>query len=400
MHRRVVVTGLGVISPLGNDAETFWQQLLAGRSGIGPVRAFDTREYEIHVGAEAWDFESPDRTTRCLAMALVASREALAQAGFAPDEAGAMGVALGTTVGEGDAFEALNAFALTQALTEAPAAWLDRFPAAHLAADLAAAVGAAGPVNLFPTACSAGNYALGHAWDLLRTGAVEVMLAGGADPFSQNVFTGFHHLRNLAPDHPRPFSAGRIGLTLAEGAGMLVLETLDHCLARGARPLAEILGFGLSCDANHRIAPDPEGMGASRAMWQALAEAGLAPEAIDHVSAHGTGTVLNDKIETLAIHRVFGARTATLPVVALKGALGHTLGAASALEAIACVRALGAQCLPPTLHAALDDPECALDLRGASRDLPLRVVMNNSYAFGGNNACMILGLPPEVACES
>jgi 3-oxoacyl-[acyl-carrier-protein] synthase II len=276
-----------------------------------------------------------------------------------------------------------------------PPAVLAQVPAASIPANVAAAFGFGGPNLLVPTACAAGNYAIARGLDWIRLGRADVLLAGGADPFSQIAFTGFHKLSSMAPDVPRPFSAGRAGMMVGEGAGVLVLETLEAARARGARIYAEVCGYGLSCDAHHMTAPHPEGAGARAAMTRALADAGVAPGDVGYVSAHGTGTEANDKAESLALRAVFGDDPP--PMSSIKGALGHTMGAASALEAIATALAVHHGVLPPTANWLEADPACDVDcVPNAPREAALAVALSNGYAFGGNNAVIVLAKPDRA----
>jgi 3-oxoacyl-[acyl-carrier-protein] synthase II len=251
-----------------------------------------------------------------------------------------------------------------------------------------------GPNLTIPTACAAGNYALGWAFEQIQSGAADVMLAGGADAFSRLAFTGFSRLRALSPDVCRPFDRNRQGLLLSEGAGVLVLERLEHAQARGAQIYAEMLGYGLSADAHHITAPHPDGAGAALAMRRALQRAQLAEKDFSpyYINAHGTGTPHNDKAETLAIKSLFGERAYQIPVSSIKALTGHAMGAASAMEAIACILSLHHGILPPTWNYQEPDPECDLDyVPNAPREMLPRVVLNNSYGFGGNNSCVVFG---------
>jgi 3-oxoacyl-[acyl-carrier-protein] synthase II len=249
-----------------------------------------------------------------------------------------------------------------------------------------------GPNLTIPTACAAGNYALGWAFEQIQSGAADVMLAGGADAFSRLAFIGFSRLHALSPDVCRPFDRNRQGLLLSEGAGVLVLESEAHARKRRARIYAEMLGYGLSADAHHITSPHPEGAGAALAMKRALQRAQRTPDEVDYINAHGTGTPHNDKAETLAIKGLFGKRAYQIPISSIKALTGHAMGAASAIEAIACVLSLHHGILPPTWNYQEPDPECDLDyVPNAPREAQPHVVLNNSYGFGGNNACVVFG---------
>jgi 3-oxoacyl-[acyl-carrier-protein] synthase II len=244
---------------------------------------------------------------------------------------------------------------------------------------------------MIPTACAAGNYAIGYGFDLIRTGRVDLVLAGGADAFSRITYTGFARLGAIAPVRCQPFDKNRRGMVPGEGAALLVLESLDAARARGATIYAEVLGYGLSCDAHHMTAAHPEGEGAVRAMTMALKDSKVNLEAVDYISAHGTGTPTNDRMEAIALRTLFRDRAPTLPMSSIKSMLGHTMGAASAIEAAACALALQTGVVPPTINHETPDPECAVDcVPNQARELHPRVLLNNAYAFGGNNASLCL----------
>lgn len=411
MPPRVVITGLGAVSPLGLGADALWEGLLAGRSGIAEIDMFDTGEYGVKRGGvvqgfdpRAWmDADLADRAGRASQYAVAATAMALADAGLGRGEGldpARVGVAMGTTGAEIHPLE-LAMVAAHRPGEAADAATLDptqlaRVPAQAIPALAAAAFGFAGPNALVPTACAAGNYAIARGLDWIRLGRADVVVAGGADPFSQVAFTGFHKLNTMAPDVPRPFSADRKGMMVGEGAGALVLERLDRALARGARIYAEVRGYGLSCDAHHMTAPHPEGAGARRAMAEALADAGVAPAEVGWVCAHGTGTGANDAAESLALRAVFGPDAP--PMSSIKGALAHTMGAASALEAIAAALAVHHGMVPPTANWLAADPACDVDcVPNAPRAADVRVAISNAYAFGGNNAVIVLARPEAGA---
>jgi 3-oxoacyl-[acyl-carrier-protein] synthase II len=266
--------------------------------------------------------------------------------------------------------------------------FIEQYPCHVIAAHVASELGLAGPNLVIPTACAAGNYALAHASDAIRHGEAEVMLAGGADAFSRITYTGFARLGAIAPERCQPFDKHRKGMVPGEGAAILVLERRDRAMARGATIYAELVGYGLTCDANHMTAP--QGDGAARAMQIAMADAGVRPDEIGYISAHGTGTLINDRVETAAVKQAFGEAAYAVPMSSIKSMLGHTMGAASAIEAAACTLAVRDNRIPPTMNHETADPECDLDyVPNAARDVPLELSMNNAYAFGGNNASVI-----------
>ena len=399
MKPRIAVTGLGLVTPVGAGREEVWEGLLAGRSGFAPVESFDTRAFSVHLGAEVRGFRAepyirrlaPDALGRASQMAIAAARMALEDAGLdaaalAPERAG---VAMGTTSGEPREVERFDDRYLAGELDRVGAEFISLYPCHMIAAHVARELGFAGPNAMIPTACAAGNYAIAHAMDVLRAGRAELMLAGGADAFSRITYTGFARLGAIAPERCQPFDRNRKGMIPGEGAAVLVLEPLERALARGARIYAELAGYGLSCDAHHMTAAHPEGDGAARAMQRALADAEARPEDVSYISAHGTGTPTNDRLETLAVKRVFGEAARRTPMSSIKSMIGHTMGAASAIEAAVCALAVAEDRIPPTMN--LEEPEDDLDyVPNAARDTRVRLAMNNAYAFGGNNASVIL----------
>jgi 3-oxoacyl-[acyl-carrier-protein] synthase II len=244
---------------------------------------------------------------------------------------------------------------------------------------------------MIPTACAAGNYAIGYGFDVIRTGRADSILAGGADPFSRITYMGFARLGAIAPDRCQPFDKNRQGMIPGEGAAILVLEALDAARARGARIYAEVLGYGVSCDSHHMTAAHPQGDGAMRAMAAAMRDSGVSLLDIDYISAHGTGTPTNDRVESLAVRRLFGEQADKIPMSSIKSMIGHTMGAASAIEAAACALAIDTGIVPPTMNYEVPDPECDLDyVPNQARRIDPRVVLNNAYAFGGNNASLCM----------
>jgi 3-oxoacyl-[acyl-carrier-protein] synthase II len=296
---------------------------------------------------------------------------------------------MGTTSGEPREVEKLDDRIQAGEVDRVGPEFLSLYPCHMIAAHVARELGFAGVNTMIPTACAAGNYALAHALDMLRAGRADLMLAGGADAFSRITYTGFARLGAIAPERCQPFDRNRKGMIPGEGAAVLVLEPLERALDRGARIYAELAGYGLSCDAHHMTAAHPEADGAARAMERALADVGAAPSEVSYVSAHGTGTPTNDRLEILAVKRVFGEAAPGIPMSSIKSMIGHTMGAASAIEAAVCALAVAEDRIPPTMN--MDDPEEGLDfVPNVARELPVRMAMNNAYAFGGNNASVIL----------
>lgn len=395
---RVVVTGIGLVTSVGVGVDAFWRALLAGASGISTVESFDTSRYSVHIGGEVKNFDPrgyverlrPNAMGRASQLAIAAARLALKDAGLDPVALDPLttGVSMGTTSGEPSLIEVFNDKDLAGSRDTIGPEFIEQYPSHVIAAHLASEFGFAGPNIVIPTACAAGNYALAHASDNIRSGEADVMLAGGSDAFSRITYTGFARLGAIAPERCQPFDKNRKGMVPGEGAAILVLERRDRAIARGAIIYAELAGYGLTCDANHMTAP--QGDGAARAMQIAMADAGVRPDEIGYISAHGTGTAVNDRVETGAVKQAFGDAAYQVPMSSIKSMLGHTMGAASAIEAAACTLAVRDDRIPPTIHHETADPECDLDyVPNTARQTPVELAMNNAYAFGGNNASVI-----------
>jgi 3-oxoacyl-[acyl-carrier-protein] synthase II len=324
-------------------------------------------------------------------MAIAATKLAIEDAQW-PEESLAQlrtGICLGTTMADIQALESANAAWVQNGERHIRGAWVRQYPSCTMSAHVARHFGLRGPNYMIPNACAAGNYAIGYAYDLLRLGKAEMMVAGGVDPFSRIAFMGFNRIFAVAPEKCQPFDKNRQGTLIGEGAGVLVLEPLERAQSRGATIYAEVLGYGLSCDAHHMTIPDVNGL--TRVMQRALEDAGISPDDVDYISAHGTGTPANDRAECAAIHEVFGPRGAQIPVSSIKSMLGHTMGAASALEAIACALAVYTGKVAPTANFETPDPGCEIDcVPNVARAQNIGTVLNNSFAFGGNNACLVL----------
>jgi 3-oxoacyl-[acyl-carrier-protein] synthase II len=362
-----------------------------GRSGVADVTSFDTSQFSSRLGCEVRGVASNPwpGPGRAASLAIEAGRQALAHAGLADTDPGETALVLGTTMGESCWLESWDAEAVRAGALAVPAEQLVRSGPDAVGRGVAEALGLRGGVTVLAGACAAGNYALGHALDLVRLGRAERVLAGGTDAFSRLAFTGFARLGALATEACRPFSAGRDGLVLGEGAALLLVESERGAAARGATPLAELAGIGLSGDAFHIVSPDPGGRGAARAMVAALSDAGVTRGEVDYLSAHGTGTPANDRSEVAAVQAVFGPDGP--PLSSIKALTGHGLGAASAIEAVACVLALREQVAPPTWNYAGKDADCDWDvIPNEPRPLRLDVVLSNAYAFGGCNASLVL----------
>jgi len=399
MDKRIVVTGIGVISSIGIGKDNFWNALIQGKSGISEITAFDTSAYPTHKGGEVKDFQAVnfiDRRKisylgRASCLAIAASKLALKDAGLEKNslDQKRSGITLGTTMGESQILEIINESWVRRGEAAIDANLIARYPTNVLSSNVAIELKLKGPNYVIPTACAAGNYAIGYAYDLIRKGDADIMLAGGVDAFSRIAFMGFNRLYAIAPDKVQPFDKNRKGMMVGEGAAIVILETLENALKRKAPIYAEILGYGLSCDAHHMTAPDAGGI--ARAMEKALGEARLKPQEINYISAHGTGTPANDKQECLAMKTIFQDALKNIPVSSIKSMLGHTMGAASAIEAVTCCLAVKNDIVPPTINYETPDPDCEIDcVPNAARKLKVGVALNNASAFGGNNASLAL----------
>lgn len=397
MNKRVVITGLGVISSIGIGWKEFWDSLLKGKSGISPVSSFDTTNHFTHNGGEVKNFrpeefipeEKIDSLSRASQLALAAARLALEDAILSIDEISdiRVSVCLGTTVGPIQVIENINDKFIKKDRIEENLMY--QLPTHSTPAVIAKKLNLNSTSFMFSTACAAGNYAIGYSYDLIRLNRTDIVLAGALEPFSRISFTGFNQFSAVAPERCQPFDKNRKGMMVAEGAGILVLESLESALNRRAPIYAEILGYGLSCDAQHMTQPSIDGI--CKCMRKAMHEAGIREEDVDYISAHGTGTPANDKAECAAIKEVFGHRYRKIPVSSIKSMLGHTMGAASALEAIACTLVVKNDIIPPTINYETPDPECDIDcVPNQARRHTVNIALNNSYAFGGNNACLVV----------
>ncbi len=400
MYDRIVVTGIGSVTPVGAGRQVMWRNLLAGRSGISPVESFDTSSYKVRRGAEVKGFEAdgyfqrldPSTVGRASRLAVAAARLALLDAGIDGDgcEPERLGVAMGTTSGEPREIERFDDRRVAGELAQVGAELVTIYPCHLIAGHVACEIGAAGVNTMIPAACAAGNYAIAHGFDVLRGGRADVMLAGGADSFSRITYTGFARLGAIAPEICQPFDLDRKGMIPGEGAAVLILERAPRAMGRDARIYAEVAGYGLSCDAHHMTAAPADGEGAARAMWEALRHSGARPEEVCYVSAHGTGTQTNDRLETRALEQVFGDAARRTPISSIKSMIGHTMGAASAIEGAVCALAVAEDRVPPTINFERADPQCAVDcVANEARQMPVNLAMNNASAFGGNNASVL-----------
>jgi 3-oxoacyl-[acyl-carrier-protein] synthase II len=399
--RRVVITGIGLLTPIGTGKDVFWKALIGGGCGIRPVASFDTSAFPVHLGGEVQDFDpvkylkrrSPESMGRGSQLSIAAARMAIEDSGInlSDYDRHRVGVSMGTTSGEPQIVEQYNDIRKSQGLDAMPKDLAPKYPCHVIPGNIAVELELHGPCLMIPTACAAGNYAIGYGYDMIRTGRTDLMVAGGADPFSRITYMGFARLGAIAPERCQPFDKNRQGMVPGEGAAVMVLEPMEAAKARGAHIYAEVLGYGVSCDSHHMTAAHPQGDGAMRAMAMALKGSGITIDDVDYISAHGTGTPTNDRVESLAVRRLFGTRADKVPMSSIKSMLGHCMGAASAIEAVACALAVHTGVVPPTINYETPDPDCDLDyVPNQARRIDPRIVLNNAYAFGGNNASLCI----------
>ncbi|MDP8258676.1 MAG: beta-ketoacyl-[acyl-carrier-protein] synthase family protein [Candidatus Aadella gelida] len=399
MRTRVVVTGLGVVSPIGVGKNVFWKNLIKGRSGISKLSVFDTKLSRTHVAGEiknpilTKEHPKKRRTTRFLLKAVtLAERDSkIDLSSYDP-----LQVSMITGSGKVDIrfVEEMNEKKIVTGRRRINPEDLFSVITKNPPIIVARKLGIGGINLAIATACSAGNYAIGYGLDLLRQGKSKVVFCSGVDVLIQSMFEGFNRLFATTTDKIRPFDKNRSGTTLGEGAATLILERLDDALARGARIYAEVLGYGLSCDAFSLTIPSKDGM--KKVMERAIRNSGIKVEDIDHINCHGTGTVNNDKFEALAIREIFKERADKIYATAIKSMLGHTVGAASIIEAASCCLSIRDGIIPPTINYETPDPECNLRIvANKAKKAKVSVVMNNSFAFGGNNACVIFRKPEK-----
>jgi 3-oxoacyl-[acyl-carrier-protein] synthase II len=412
-EQRVVVTGIGVVSPVGHDAQSTWDALVRGESGIVPITRFDPTGYQTTFAGEVKGFDPAARmgrkdvrrTDRYSHFAVASALEALEQAGLTIDDAIAdrVGVLIGSGMGGAETLDAGMETVLTEGPNRLSPFFMPMFLGNMASGTVAIATGARGP-NFAPvSACASSAHAIGEAAAIIRRGQADVIIAGGSEaPLARMVVAGFNAMGALSTrnDDPaaasRPFDAERDGFVLGEGGASLILESAEHAARRGAIALADLTGYGSTDDANHMVQPAPGGVGAARAMTLALEAAGLRPEDIDYINAHGTSTPLNEKFETQAIKAAFGDAAHRVAISSTKSMTGHLLGAAGALEAALAVMAIEHELLPPTINQTSPDPDCDLDyVPNVARRAAVEHVMSNSMGFGGHNVSLIFSAPRQ-----
>ena len=409
MERRVVVTGLGAVTPLGNDVDTFWRAVRDGECGVDHVTSFDVSDYPSKVAGEVRDLDPSKyvdrrearRMDRFAMFAMVTAMEALADAGLAVDDLDSdrTGVILGVGFGGIHTLHAEFKHLFDRGPKAVHPLLVPKMISNIAAGHVAIRIHAHGPSYTVVSACASANDAIGESYRWVKDGTVDVMVTGGAEaavaPLAMSGFSVLQAVTSSYNDDPkrasRPFDKDRDGFVLGEGSGTLILEDLEHAKARSAPIYCEVVGYGVTCDANHLTAPHPRGKGAVNAMKMAIAGSGLPPEAFDYVNAHGTSTQLNDATETMAIKEVFGEHAARLKVSSTKSMVGHLLGAAGGVEAIATAKGLQEQFYPATINYETPDPKCDLDyVPNSGQDAPMRAALTNSFGFGGHNAVVAL----------
>ena len=408
MKRRVVVTGLGLITPLGTGIQKTWEGICKGASGIDRITTFDTSEFPVQIAGEVKDFNPEDFIERkeikkmdvFIQYALSAGSMAIEDAGLKITEENAdrVGVIVGAGIGGIHTIERYHSVLLENGQRRISPFFIPMLITNLAAGQISMRFGARGPNSCVTTACAAGTHAIGDSFKIIQRGDADAMIAGGSESaITPLTIAGFANMKALSSrnDTPqkasRPFDVERDGFVIAEGAGIVVLEELEVALARRAKIYAEVTGYGMTADAYHMTAPDPEGRGVVNCMRMALRDAGIAPEAVNYINAHGTSTPYNDKHETSAIKHVFGEHVHQLAVSSTKSMTGHLLGAAGGVEAAFCALALSEGIIPPTINYEHPDPECDLDyVPNHARHIDLENVLSNSFGFGGTNACIVL----------
>jgi 3-oxoacyl-[acyl-carrier-protein] synthase II len=396
--RRVVISGMGIFCSIGRNVEEFLQSLEEGKIGIGPITLFDTSKYPSKIGAEIRDYESEEffskkdlkRLSRTDQFALVAAEEAIKDSGIQSFPAEQVGICLGAGAGGMSEAEIYHREILLEGKSN-PSLLLPFIPS-FTTGRVAERFGFSGPKATVTTACSSSATSIGYGADLIRSGKAQAVLCGGSDALSELIFGGFNSLKAMDPSPCRPFDRRRAGMSLGEGAGILVLESVEAAVKRGAKIYAEFLGYGIGGEAYHITSPEPTGTAEARIIEQAIEESGIEPSEVDYINAHGTGTPLNDKVETLSIKKVFGERIYSIPVSSIKSMVGHCLGSAGAIEAVASILSIMHGFVPPTVNHQEGDEDCDLDyVPGKPRQMEVKVVLSNSFAFGGNCTTLVFG---------
>jgi 3-oxoacyl-[acyl-carrier-protein] synthase II len=396
--KRIVITGMGVFCSIGKSVDEFTRSLIDGYSGIGPITLFDTSKYPSKIGAEVRNY-SPERyfktrelkrLSRTDQLGLIAAEEAVNDSGINAHPPEEIGVCLGA--GAGGMFEAEAYHREILLKGRSNASLILPFIPSFTTSRIAEKFGFSGPKTTITTACSSSATSIGYGADLIRRGDCKAVVCGGSDSLCELTFGGFNSLRAMDPSPCKPFDRKRAGMSLGEGAAILILEDCEEAVKREAKIYAEFLGYGIGGEAHHITAPEPNGVVEARVMHEAMKEAGISSNQVDHINAHGTGTPLNDKVESLAIKKAFGERAYAIPISSIKSMVGHCLGSAGAIEAVASVLSIIYNSVPPTLHHQEGDEDCNLDyVPEKSREMKVDVVLSNSFAFGGNCTALVFG---------
>jgi 3-oxoacyl-[acyl-carrier-protein] synthase II len=405
--KRVVITGLGAVSPNGGTAEEFWNNSINGKSGIGPMTLCDPTNYTCQIAGEIEDFDptiaidpkEARRMARFSQLAVVAGKEALTSSGIDIQKLDSyrIGVILGNGNGGFPTLEANSRILAARGGMKMSPFFFPMILPNMATANLSRFIGAQGYSSTAVTACAASNQAIGEAFNVIRSGMADVMFTGGAEAgISELGLGGFAVMKALTTQNAepakasRPFDSTRDGFIPAEGSGIIVMEELEHAIKRGARILAEVKGFGCTSDASHLVQPKEDGSAAARAIEIALEDSGISKKDVDYINAHGTSTPLNDLVETKAIKRAFGEHAYQIPISSTKSMIGHSLGASGSLEAVVCINSITSNMIHPTINYEYPDPECDLDyVPNVARSAPVNVVLSNAFGFGGQNACVV-----------
>ncbi|PIQ91027.1 MAG: beta-ketoacyl-[acyl-carrier-protein] synthase II [Candidatus Omnitrophica bacterium CG11_big_fil_rev_8_21_14_0_20_41_12] len=409
MKKRVVVTGLGIISPVGNDVSSFWESLKNGKCGVGPITIFDATAFDSRIAAEVKNFDPTHygislkdvkRTAKFVQYAVASAKQAVESSGLILDKEDRtrIGVIIGSGIGSLHTIEEEHKIYLNKGPSRLSPFLIPMLIVNEASGLVAIIHGLKGPNSCVATACASGSHAIGEAYRTILYGDSDVMITGGTEScIVPTAVGGFCALRVLSKNNnepqkaSRPFDLERDGFVMAEGSGLVVLESLEHAQKRGANILAEIVGFGMTCDAYHITAPDPDGQGAASAMTVAMKDAAMKPEEIDYINAHGTSTKLNDKIETLSMKKAFGQHSKKVMVSSTKSMTGHLLGAAGGVEFVVCCLAIKDGVVPPTINYDHPDSDCDLDyVPNTARQAMINTCMSNSLGFGGHNASLIV----------
>ena len=401
MDNRVVVTGMGIISPLGIGLNENWQGMINPKNVIKPIKNFDTTHMRSSMVGVVDTFiptnyfsNNFSELPRASQFSIFCIDEALKQAKIDFDIINeySIDIVVGTTMGEMQVIEDLVEKYVNGECASISENAVKKYPSNNITNNILSFFNFNGSGILIPSACAAGNYAIGYAYDLIKCGKRDIVVAGGVDPISKIAFIGFNKLMACSPDKCSPFSLNRKGMIVSEGAGFLILENIDSAKRRNIPILAEILGYGVSNDGYKSTIPHPEGKGGILAIEKALKNSNVSKENIDYISAHGTGTVENDRVETIISKEIFGKKAYTIPISSIKSIIGHTMGACSAIETIASIKMINEKILVPTINYTEKDPLCDLDyVPNIPRKYDVKIILNNSYAFGGNNSSLIIG---------